>query len=248
MKLCFLDLETTGLQIGVDKIVSIAAVIEEDRGSVGGTSSFGHCVNPGRPIPKEVEDLIGISDEDVRDLPPFSTLAPIVADVLAGCVLVGFNIHNFDLPILAEEMLAAGVPFDWQAFTVIDCGSIFKKKEERTLTAALQFYCGETAENAHNAMADVNSTRKVFRGQLELYPDLRAMSVTDLAEFSRLGDKRVDPAGKLAWKDGKIVYNFGKSKGQPVADDLGLAFWMLDRDFPATTKAELRKIIEGAAS
>ncbi len=239
-ELCFIDLETTGLQIGVDRIVSFGGVCD------GNVLTL--IVNPERPIPKEVSELIGITDAQVAVCALLKDVAKQIVDFLAGRVLVGFNIHNFDLPILAEEMARVGVPFDWNAYTVIDAGTIFKKKEERTLSAAMQFYCGKSMADAHNAVADAFATEEVFRSQLLRYPELAKMPHNELSEFSRMGERRADPSGKLVWKDGKIVYNIGKSKGVPVVDDIGFAYWMLGKDFPATTKAVLNGIIQAATS
>lgn len=236
--LCFLDLETTGLQIGVDRIISIGIVCSEGR------TPLYELVNPVRPIPAEVTELTGIKDSDVEHAPPFEVIVARVAEYIAGRTLVGFNILNFDLPILAEEMCRVGVAFDWQSFTVIDCGTIFKKKEERTLAAAVQFYCGQPLVDAHNALSDAIATAKVMEGQMAAYPDLAKMDAKALAEFSVMGEKRADPAGKLIWKDGKIVYNIGKAKGTPILDECGFGYWMLDKDFPETTKRVLRKAFE----
>src|SRR6185295_1318737 len=185
--------------------------------------------------------LTGIKTLDVLDAPTFPAIARRVAEYIEGRVLVGFNIHNFDLPVLAEEMARAEVPFAWDEFTVIDCGSIFKKKEERTLTAAVQFYCGVNFEGAHDALHDAIATSQVYKAQLQTYPDLARLTAQELAAFSVMGEKRADPAGKLVIKDGAIIYNFGKHKGVPILDEVGFGYWMLEKDFPETTKRVLRK-------
>lgn len=167
-----------------------------------------------------------------------------LARYLAGFDLVGFNLTNFDIPLLAEEFLRFDVEPPFGACQVIDCGVIFKRREERTLAEAVQFYCNKEAKECHNALADALHTVDVFQGQIKRY-GFKTLSETALA--SRYPeDRRIDYAGKLS-RDAKghPIFTFGqRTKGVRVADNIGFAHWMMGRDFPRDTKRKLRLILE----
>ena len=176
---------------------------------------------------------------------PASPPSRHIFDFFAGCDVGGFNIINFDVPLLCEEFARAG--FDWPTDDVrkIDACSIYRIKESRTLTAAMRFYCNEEMEGAHDAGNDVRATAKVLAAQLEQYEDLAAMSPAELEAFCTGGVINVDVAGKIVLDaNGIPVYAFGKDKGLSVQKNPGFAEWMLGKDFPANTKAVIRKLIK----
>lgn len=238
--LVFFDLETTGLNIATDRIISLALVRMEIDGS---KQEFYSLFNPKMDIPAVVTELTGIDDTMVVDAPLLAERSIILAGLFAGADLAGYNCLNFDIPLLWEEFYRVGFTWDISSARAIDAGNIFKKKEARTLAAAVKFYTGIEMENAHNALADVTATINVLAGQMERYPDLAEMSAEKLAEFSRM-DQRVDLAGKLVRNEaGEVCYNFGKSKGRRVVDDPGFGFWMLEKDFTHQTKMILSKLL-----
>jgi len=241
--LCIFDLEATGLDVANDRIVSIAAVkifIDGHRGEVT------QKIRPGIPIPPEASKIHGITDADVATAPTFSDIARFLHECLADSDLAGFNLLNFDVPLLWEEFHRTGIEWDLTGVRIIDVGNLFKKKEPRTLAAAVMFYCGREHMDAHSADADAHATADVLHGQLARYPDLAAMNLDQLAEFSRLEEfPRIDLAGKfIRDAEGEPVYNFGKNKGTRVCDDPGLCRWMLNRDFSANTLMHARAILE----
>lgn len=244
--LAIFDIEATGLSITTDRIVEIAIVkINPD----GSKTEFLKRVNPEIPIPKEVSEIHGIYDEDLKDKPTFKEILPELEAFLADADFAGYNSNKFDLPMLAEEMLRAGSQFDLSSKKHIDVQNIFHKMEQRTLIAAYQFYCGKDLENAHSALADAEATWEVLDAQIKKYNDL-SNDVDFLSEFSQYGDlERVDFAGRLAYnKKKEIVYNFGKQKGKTIEEVLkaepGYYGWMMDADFPLYTKACLKKEME----
>lgn len=244
--LVMLDLETTGLDIAHDRIIEIALIkIETD----GSRSTYSKRVNPQMPITPESSMITGITDEMVKDEPTFEVIAEEVATFIGNADLGGYNSNKFDIPVLAEEFLRAKSDFDVSARKFIDVQNIFHKMEQRTLAAAFQFYCGQTMENAHNALYDTQVTLDVFMAQLEKYPDL-SKDVEGLSEFSRQGNNEIaDFAGRLAKnKDGQVLYNFGKHRGKTVEEvariEPGYFGWMMDADFPLFTKQVLRKEME----
>ncbi|WP_302397978.1 3'-5' exonuclease [Leyella stercorea] len=238
------DLETTGLDFIRDRIIQISYIKVSPDGTEERENLF---VNPEKPIPHEVVELTGITNDDVKDAPTFKTLAPQLSEKFKGCDFAGYNSNHFDIPMLAEEFLRAGIDFDFSKVRLIDAQTIFHKMERRNLAAAYKFYCGRKMEEdftAHRADEDTEATYRVLMGELDKYapgvqeePDRVLENDMDcLAEFSKQNDN-VDFAGRIVWKpllgtDGKPVldadgkeqkvevFNFGKYKGRPVADVL----------------------------
>ena len=229
-----LDCEATGLDVTRDRVIQI--------GMVRGELEYNQLINPGIPIPAEVQELTGITDAMVKDAPAFKDVVDGVLSFLGGYDWAGFNLNGYDLPLLAEECGRAGRAFKWQGRAIIDASTIFKKKESRTLSAAMKFYCDSEHEGAHSALADAIATRRVLEAQVLRYADLSANSAEELAAYSCY-EPRVDLAGKLTMKDGVVVYNFGKAKGVPVLQDVGFGNWVLRNNFTADTKAILAKIL-----
>ena len=239
----FFDLETTGINISRDRIVELSFLKIHTNGEEEIKSKR---VNPEMPIPAESTAIHGITDEDVKDCPTFKQIAKSLAAQIEGCDLAGFNSNRFDVPMLAEEFLRAGIDFDMGKRKFIDVQIIYHKKEPRTLAAAYKFYCDKELIDAHSAEVDTIATYEILKSQLERYPDL----VNDIDELSKeFGsfNNNVDFAGRIVLNDkGVEVFNFGKHRGKPVADVLkrepSYYSWMMDGDFPLNTKQVITKI------
>jgi DNA polymerase-3 subunit epsilon len=202
-------------------------------------------VNPGCPIPPDVTAIHGISDDDIKDAPAFNEIAQTLANSFEGCDFAGYNSNKFDLPILADEFLRANVDFDLKKRKFIDVQVIFYKKEQRTLSAAYQFYCNRELTNAHSAEADTRATYEVLKAQLDMYSDLQN-NVDQLSEFSA-HSRTVDFMGRIVLNErDEEIFNFGKYKGQTVvsvfAKDPSYYSWMMNGDFPLYTKNVLTAI------
>lgn len=238
------DLETTGLDLVKDRIIQISYIKVYPDGKEERSNQF---VNPGRSIPQEVVDITGITDADVANAPTFKMLATDLANKFQGCDFAGFNSNHFDVPMLAEEFLRAGIDFDFSKCNLIDVQTIFHKMERRNLAAAYKFYCGRKMEDdfvAHKADQDTEATYRVLQGELDMYapgkqeePERQLNNdMNELAEFSKLNNN-VDFAGRIIWKEMKDangnvltdsdgnprmqeVFNFGKYKGWSVAEVL----------------------------
>lgn len=240
----FFDLETTGVNIATDKIVEISILKVFPNGN---KESKTWLVNPEMEIPKESSEIHGITNEKVVTEPTFKELAQKVNEMVAGCDLAGFNSNRFDIPLLAEELMRAGIDFDMKNRKAIDVQVIFHKKEQRTLGAGYQFYCGKELEGAHGAEADTNATYEILLAQLDKYPDLEN-SVDALSEFSTHGE-RADFAGFILMNEEKQeIFSFGKYKGRTVEEvfieNPGYNNWIQNADFPLYTKKVLREIKE----
>ena len=240
--LVFFDLETTGLNIGSDRIVELSCHKLYPDGS---SESRTWRINPEMHIPEATTAVHGISDEDVRDCPVFAQIAADVVRLIEGCDLAGYNSNNFDIPLLAEELLRANQDFDLKKHRFIDAFVILQKKEPRNLTAAYRFYCGQDLQNAHTASADTEATCEVLLAQLERYQDLPD-SVDKLAEYTTF-HHNADLAGRIGYdSSGQEVFNFGKYKGQRLRDvlqrDTGYYGWLMQSDFPQYTKNVITRV------
>lgn len=240
--LCVFDLETTGTNVGKDRIVEICILkVNPDASRESKTWK----VNPEMPIPKESSAIHGIYDEDVVNAPTFKEIAPKIMEMISGTDLGGFNSNRFDVPLLAEELLRAGLDFDLSKFKLVDAQTIYHKMEPRNLSAAYNFYCQKTLENAHSAEADVLATFEVLDAQVGHYEDL-PNEVAGLSEFS-FHSKFADLAGMIHFNDkDQEIFAFGKYKGQVVKDvfqkDIGYYGWLQSADFPLYTKKIFTKI------
>jgi len=197
------------------------------------------------PIPEQATAIHGITDDDVKDCPAFKELAKSLATQIEGCDLAGFNSNRFDIPMLAEEFLRAGVDIDLSKRKFIDVQTIFHKMEQRNLIAAYKFYCGKDLTDAHSAESDTRATYEVLMSQLDRYPELQN-DVDVLSEFSSFNNN-VDFAGRMIYNEnGEEIINFGKYKGQLVKDvlkkDLGYYGWIMQGDFSLNTKQKLTEI------
>ncbi len=251
----FFDLETTGINIAVDRIVEIAYMkIFPD----GKTREENLRINPGIPISPEATRVHGITNEDVKNCPFFKEVAQNIADEFEGCDIAGFNSVKFDIPLLMEEFMRAEVDIDLKRRNFIDVQVIFHKMEQRTLSAAYKFYCGKELNDAHAAKADVNATYEIFKEQLDRYQGVTytdkkgnaskpvVNDIDKLAEFTS-HNQHVDYAGRIVYDEkGREVFNFGKYKGVPVEEVLeknpGYFGWMMQGDFPLYTKKVLTEI------
>jgi len=239
--LAFIDLETTGVNLGTDRIIEIAIVkILGD----GTRSTKRKLINPGMPIPAASSEVHGISDEMVKDAPSFKQVAQELKQMLDGCDLAGYNSNRFDVPLLMEEFLRAEVDFDMKGRKMLDVQQVFYKMEPRTLGAAYQFYCGKILEGAHSAEVDATATYEILEAQLERYP---ALGNTVETVLKQIGEETiVDFARRFVMENGVEVFNFGKFKGRSVAEVLRAEpqyyDWMMRGDFPQHTKQKLTEI------
>lgn len=239
--LAFLDLETTGINRETDRIIEIAILKLHPNGTKEVKT---RRINPCMPIPAEVTELTGITDDDVKDEPVFRQLANGLYDFIKDCDIAGFNSNAFDVPLLFNEFSRVGIYWDHSQFRMIDVGNIFKIQEPRTLTAAVKFYTGKEHEDAHGALADIEATLAVFEAQLERYDEVPT-DIQELELFCNYGKKRLDLAGKFVMgDDDTILLNFGAHRGEPAEDNLDFIGWMMSKDFPADTLAICRTLLQ----
>jgi DNA polymerase-3 subunit epsilon len=241
-------LETTGIDVAKDHIVELCYIKIYPCGNEKSESMrirpvdvLGNTVH----IPEQASAVHGIYDEDVKDCPTFKDIADDLLNVFRDCDLAGYNSNHFDIPLLVEEFLRIGINFDLSDCKFVDVCVIFKKMEQRTLSAAYKFYCKKDLVDAHSALADTQATVDVLEAQLDFYPELQN-DIQFLSDFSTTGNN-IDFAGRIVKNEkNQPVFNFGKYKGQLVKEvlnrDPGYYSWMLQGDFPLQTKQVLKKI------
>ena len=250
--LLFFDIESTGLNVASDRIVEIS-IVKVSPGAPGEPNKVEvktRRLNPTIPITPGAQAVHGISDEDVAHEPTFRQIAKSLASWMEGCDIAGFNSLKFDIPMLAEEFLRAGVDFDFRKRKLVDVQNIYHKKERRTLKAAYMFYCDKDLENAHSAEADTMATYEVLEAQLDKYGadavDPIRNDVGFLSQYT-CEKKIADYAGRMVYDEhDNIVFNFGKHRGKKVIDVLhtepSYYDWMMNGDFTNDTKQVLTRI------
>lgn len=240
--LAFIDIEATGSNVAIDRIVEIAIIKQLPDGS---RTIKRKLLNPQIPIPQVVCDIHGITDEMVKDAPSFKQAAHEIKQFLDGCDLSCYNAYRLDIPMLIEEFIRAGVEFEMKNRKLVDVQKIFHQMEQRTLAAAYKFYCNKSLDNAHSAEVDAAATAEILNAQLEKYPQLGNNIDSILKGIGE--DNIIDFARRFIFDEkGKEVFNFGKHKGRPIADVLKTEpqyyDWMMKGEFPMNTKQKLTEI------
>ena len=238
----FLDLETTGINVSSDRIVELSILKITPNGKEEWMSTR---INPEIPIPAKSTAIHGITDSDVANAPTFKEVAKNLAAFIEGCDLAGYNAIKFDIPVLAEEFLRINIDFNFRKRRYVDAQVIYHKKEQRTLSAAYQFYCNKELKGAHGSKADTAATYEVLKAQLDRYGDLEN-DIEKLADISSFNNN-VDFAGRIILDENGIeIFNFGKHKGKSVehvfSEEPSYYSWMMNGDFPLYTKKVLTEI------
>ncbi len=239
----FFDIESTGLNPVKDRIVEISLIKVHPNGSEDVKT---RRLNPECLIPEEASAVHGIYDDDVKDCPTFKQIAKSLANEFIGCDIAGYNSNRFDIPLLGEEFIRAGVSIELGNYKFIDVQTIFHKLEKRTLEAAYKFYCKKDLQDAHSAEADTRATYEVLMAQLDHYPDDLQNDIEFLAEFSQQ-NRNVDLAGRIILNEqNEPIINFGKHKGKSVVEvltkEIGYYNWIMGSDFPEDTKKHFSRI------
>jgi DNA polymerase-3 subunit epsilon len=238
----FIDLETTGINLATDRVIEIAIVkISPDK-----EKQVKHkIINPQIPIPKSASDIHGITDEHVKDKPTFKEVANELKQFIDNADLSGYNSNRFDIPLLMEEFLRAGISLDMTNRRLLDVQQIFHMMEKRTLGAAYKFYCEKELVDAHSAEADATATWEILEAQLTRYNHL-GDTLETILQFTG-EEKYVDLARRFVMNNDVEVFNFGKHKGRPVCEVLKAEpqyyDWMMKGDFPLHTKQKLTEIL-----
>jgi DNA polymerase III subunit epsilon len=241
----FFDLETTGVEIGRDRIVQIGAIkLMPD----GAKTEYNWLVNPGMPIPKVTTDIHGITDEMVKDKPMLGEMTKELTDLFFEVDLGGYNVRNFDIPFLMAELARVGIEFDTENARIVDGMAIFRTMEPRNLTAAYKKYTGKELVDAHDALVDIKATLEVVEGQISYYDDI-GNTPDKLHELCFPPDPEAyDAEGKLRYVDGQLCITFGKNRGKTLQflakNDPGYLEWILNGGFSKKVKDAIGEVLK----
>ena len=247
--LTFLDLETTGSILGLDRIVEVGALKVEPDGS---ESSFDTHVNPEMAITPEATKRHGVLNMDVQTAPTFAEVGPRLRDFLSDSDLAGYNLINFDLPMLQSEFHRVGLSLPMQGRRVVDVMDIFVQKEPRDLKAAYRFYCGRNLNGAHSASADARACWEVLQGELKKYDDIPHTTEGLSAYIAEYRKKRsLDGAGWFIARYGQPAFARGKHQGKLIREveelDPDYLDWMLSLGLPEDTIEVIRGVLPNFA-
>ncbi|HBJ59207.1 MAG TPA: DNA polymerase III subunit epsilon [Verrucomicrobia bacterium] len=243
--LAIFDIESTGLNPRRDRIVELAAIkVWPD----GHEESRCWLLNPTVSIPAETSAIHGITDAIVKDCPTFAEKAKEIYDFFKDADLGGFNSDHYDIPCLEEELLRAGYALNACARKRIDVQRIYHRMEPRTLTAAVKYYLGRSHDGAHGAEADARATLEVLDAQMKRYPEL-PRTVDELDEYLVPHDPlNADRNGLLRWKDGDLLVNFGKKRGESLkrllVNEPNYLKWLVKGDFDADVRAIAQDLLD----
>lgn len=240
------DIETTGTWIEKDKIVEIAMIKTHPNGM---TEIYHKKVNPEMNIPDIISELIGITNEDVKDAPLFKDIAMEILEFIDNCDFGGFNIERFDLPLLAREMRESGNKFNWKVCKVYDVQKVYHLNEKRDLTAAYKFYCNKNHDNAHSALSDTEATLEILSAQVSQYGKDDQLESLGSFEYKVIADF-YDDERKFRWWNGKLYMMFGKyaKKGslqEVVSKDPKYLEWIVSAKFSEEIKVLVQDALIG---
>jgi DNA polymerase-3 subunit epsilon len=244
--IAFIDLESTGKDPKLDRIVEIA-IVKFNRD--GNEESLNLLINPGISIPAEAIKVHGITDADVSGKPSFKESAEQIFDFIKDCDVAGFALKRFDLPFLEAEFQRAGISYNYNEKQIIDVMTIFHALEPRDLKAAYKKYCGKELEGAHRAEADVRAVIEILESQLKMHEDL-PKDISGLHDFCNPRDPNwLDSEGKFSWSGNNVIFNFGNHKGKTLQEVFSnhkdYFNWILNKDFSPEVKEIIKNALNG---
>ena len=205
-----LDLETTGLYAGTDEIIEFSAILFDQYGKEEGVVTT--LLNPGISIPPEASRVNNITDSMVASAPTFDSMAVELKRLIAGRILVGHNIKNFDMKFLTKAFSAAGI--DYSPPTILDTLALSRIVLPGLTSHRLVILCdiaNISNESAHRAESDARATWHL----------LCALALVDIDDLTDL-DKY-----NLPIVEHSIPEKLVATKAQPVEPDLNLPHRLL---------------------
>lgn len=233
---CSFDLETTGTDRNICKIISIGITKVFPNKEL---QNYYQEFNPGVPIPPEVSQIIKLTDKDVKNKLPFKNYVDEIYNYLKDTYIIGYNCIYFDIPVLVREFEEAGSKLEIFNIlkNVIDVNNLWKLLEKRDLESAVKKFCPDYEFLSHNSKDDAQATLFVLNSILNLYKDKLPSTFEELSYFSCYNSKIVDPFNYFILnKDQNFVFNFGKYKNELAHEHIDFLYWMIRSNFPRITK------------
>lgn len=184
------DLETTGLSAVNNRIIEIGAVKVEGARI---TDRFSTFVNPGEPIPFEIEQLTGISDDMVIHAPAIEDVLPEFLDFCKGCVLVAHN-ASFDAGFIEENCRRMNIPADFTVGDTVAMARILLPSLSKFKLDHVAKALNISLKNHHRAVDDAACTAEIFVKFIEMFQARDAYTLDDINE---MGKANVEAVKKL---------------------------------------------------
>lgn len=184
------DIETTGFSQNSDKIIEIGAV-KVVNGEI--TEKYNTFINPEVPIPYEIEQLTGISDNMVLEAPLINAVLPEFLTFCEGCSLVAHN-ASFDVGFIQKNALRMGITIDFTVVDTVGLARILLPDLSRYKLNTVAKALGVSLENHHRAVDDAGATAQIF---LKFVTMLKEKEVTKVGDIDRLGRLSPEAIRKL---------------------------------------------------
>jgi DNA polymerase-3 subunit epsilon len=242
--LVIFDVTTTGTSISSDKIIHLAFIKIWPDGRVKKEEMM---IDPEFKMPAESIAIHGIRNRDLKEKPNFRELAQRIWEEFNDCYYGGFNIENFDLPILRREFLRVGMDLDYDEDRIIDSKAIFHHMAPRTISFAYKYYVGKEIREDYDAANHAELVTEVLIKQLEKYKEARNLDFLKMIRES-YEDIRSGTTRKFYWVNGEAYFAFSKYKNLSVSSvvkkDRKFLEWILESDFRDDTKSIIRQALE----
>src|SRR2546428_10499895 len=157
--LAIVDLETTGARPAADRVTEIG-VLEIERFEV--VSEWSTLVNPGVPVPSEIQARTGINREMLAQAPRFADLAQELRERLAGRVFIAHN-ARFDYGFLRREFDRVGIKFHARAVCSVKLARRLYPRERGHDLDSLIARHGIACPARHRAMGDADALWQFLR-------------------------------------------------------------------------------------
>ena len=173
---CVLDLETTGISITTEKITEVG-IMKVKNGEV--IDEFEIFVNPEKPIPQRVVEVTNITDEMVKDAETIDKVFPKILEFVGDSIIVAHN-ASFDVGFLKHNAKLLGYEFNNTYIDTLPLAKDLFPDLKKYKLGKIADSLGIEVDVAHRALADVDTTVKVFNVMLKKLKDKGINTVDEI--------------------------------------------------------------------